>query len=649
MGQFVTGNGFTGTIGGNITVYGTAERQTITVADVAGTVTFDPSFNKGGDTIVLAKSAASYTIAQSGSTVVLSDGDSRIIIPVGTIANTIQFSDGDRTLLFSGGVKIGSQAVTTTAATITATGTTKSTLAADAATQAARLILSEERASVGGNVTVYGTAGVEGVSLLSGGNITFDPSFNKGGDTIVFAKSAESYSAQRSGSSVLIKDGVSTISIPVGTVGLTADFNSDKRTIVFSNGDFKVGKDVATTTFSNLSKVVLSSAILSAPIQIKGIVIERPFTVSNDVYRFDFSLDQFYLANGIFSITPSYFPVNGTDQTKYVPEFAYRLGAELTATKVASVISTQHPRDVVVADFNGDGVEDVYIADHGYDAQPFAGGQSKLLFGSASGFADATQSLPQKLEFNHSATAADIDKDGDIDIFVGNLAWQDSMKDPYFLINDGRGKFTERYIFEAGFNARRYTSSLLFDLDRDGSPELILGGDNAPSVIMKYVDGIFRLSQTLSGPTNRVKTSVLTGDLDGDGDIEIVFSSTSYDPFYEGTQIEIYEQNNGKFVLNETFSRTVVSETNWNKNLYLTDINRDGKLDLISTGRETKILLNDGASFVIDKTVLPLEQFVSVVEMWDINSDGRLDLVYTQRLPNSPPNIQSVGVFVMLG
>ena len=163
MGRLITGAGYTGTIGGNITVYGTPERQTITVADVAGTVTFDPSFNKGGDTIVLGKSAASYTIAQSGSTVVLSDGDSRIIIPVGTTANAIQFSDGDRALIFDGGVKIGSQTVTTTAATITATGTTKSTLAADAATQAARLVLSEESASVGGNVMVYGTAGVESV------------------------------------------------------------------------------------------------------------------------------------------------------------------------------------------------------------------------------------------------------------------------------------------------------------------------------------------------------------------------------------------------------------------------------------------------------------------------------------------------------
>ena len=243
MGRLITGAGYTGTIGGNITVYGTPERQTITVADVAGTVTFDPSFNKGGDTIVLGKSAASYTIAQSGSTVVLSDGDSRIIIPVGTVANTVQFSDGDRTLLFSGGVKIGSQTVTTTAATITATGTTKSTLAADAATQAARLVLSEESASVGGNVMVYGTAGVESVSVVGKGKVTFDPSFNKGGDTVAFSDPASRFSATKAGSSVTLTNGQTSAVLPVGTVGLDVNFASDERSLKFANGAFLLGKD----------------------------------------------------------------------------------------------------------------------------------------------------------------------------------------------------------------------------------------------------------------------------------------------------------------------------------------------------------------------------------------------------------------------
>jgi hypothetical protein len=274
MGRFITGAGYAGTIGGNITVFGTSERQIISVADVAGTVTFDPSFNKGGDTIVLAKSAAAYTINQSGSTVVLSDGDSRIVIPLGIVASTIQFSDGDRTLLFSGGVKIGSQVVTATAATVTAEGTAKSTLAADAAAQAARLVLNGESAWVGGNATVYGSAGVENVSIVGAGKITFDPSFNRGGDTVSFSASAQRFSATKSASSVSLTHGQTNVVLPIGIVGLDVIFAGDARTLKFSNGAFLLGADtLAASGATSLSaKTIVSQSfekVVSASLDAK--------------------------------------------------------------------------------------------------------------------------------------------------------------------------------------------------------------------------------------------------------------------------------------------------------------------------------------------------------------------------------------------
>ena len=80
---------------------------------------------------------------------------------------------------------------------------------------------------------------------------------------------------------------------------------------------------------------------------------------------------------------------------------------------------TQAPRSSVIDDFNGDGVNDIFIADHGVDHDPFPGYQNSLILSAPNGkFINATSNLPQILDFTHGATSADIDSDGDIDLFV---------------------------------------------------------------------------------------------------------------------------------------------------------------------------------------------------------------------------------------
>jgi hypothetical protein len=69
--------------------------------------------------------------------------------------------------------------------------------------------------------------------------------------------------------------------------------------------------------------------------------------------------------------------------------------------KTSQIISgpipqTIHPRKIVIADFNGDGKPDIFIADHGYDVAPFPGAQSTLILSTPDGhYVDATANLPQ--------------------------------------------------------------------------------------------------------------------------------------------------------------------------------------------------------------------------------------------------------------
>lgn len=46
---------------------------------------------------------------------------------------------------------------------------------------------------------------------------------------------------------------------------------------------------------------------------------------------------------------------------------------------IVGIDSLVHPRDYIAADFNGDGKEDLFVADHGTDVSPFPGGKTEFL------------------------------------------------------------------------------------------------------------------------------------------------------------------------------------------------------------------------------------------------------------------------------
>ena len=83
---------------------------------------------------------------------------------------------------------------------------------------------------------------------------------------------------------------------------------------------------------------------------------------------------------------------------------------------------TEHGRQILVADFNGDHRSDIFVADHGYDGPPFPGHPNALALSTPQGkLVDASANLPPESGFSHSAAAADVNRDGSVDLYVGNL------------------------------------------------------------------------------------------------------------------------------------------------------------------------------------------------------------------------------------
>ena len=97
-------------------------------------------------------------------------------------------------------------------------------------------------------------------------------------------------------------------------------------------------------------------------------------------------------------------------------------------------------KGIVIADFNGDNKNDLFVADFGPDFSPYPGSPNRLFLKNGSGKLEekTATNLPVNLDGSYQASAADIDNDGDIDIFITGYDSTSPFVN-YFLINDGTG------------------------------------------------------------------------------------------------------------------------------------------------------------------------------------------------------------------
>ena len=103
-------------------------------------------------------------------------------------------------------------------------------------------------------------------------------------------------------------------------------------------------------------------------------------------------------------------------------------------------VGVEHARQFLVADFNGDGADDLFVADHGYDADPFPGQPNLLLLSSGGKLNDVTASnMSTVSSYSHGAADGDLNGDGCIDLFVNNSR---NRWDERLWLNDCAGKFT---------------------------------------------------------------------------------------------------------------------------------------------------------------------------------------------------------------
>jgi hypothetical protein len=195
---------------------------------------------------------------------------------------------------------------------------------------------------------------------------------------------------------------------------------------------------------------------------------------------------------------------------------------------------------------------------------------------------NATANLPQQVDFTHSAATADIDGDGDLDLFVGNL------EGVQIWLNDGTGRFT----IAPGRLPRQqisgvYTTGHFADVNRDGKPDLILGGDASEqdsAVLLNDGMGFFSRLPNAMPPKPLASTAnvvnIKSTDLNGDGFPDLLVAATK--SVYRGRWIQVLINNGNGTFRDETATRLPQSDNNedWIKFLELRDLDGDGDLDI---------------------------------------------------------------------
>ena len=279
-----------------------------------------------------------------------------------------------------------------------------------------------------------------------------------------------------------------------------------------------------------------------------------------------------------------------------------------------------HPREVLMADFDGDGNNDFFIADHGYDAPPFPGWHNQLLLWTADGYLDATDRLPaDPTGFTHNAAVGDIDGDGDVDILVANRGG-DWIDGPYFLMNDGGGRFaaeTDRLPDSVNEESIRWPWAVqLADLDGDGHLDLIAGASGVADehlvgdksfVVWGSLAGAYRDEDvTLLATPGFVAAygggeviSTAVHDFNADGRPDILLggyddgSTRRGGPPWRGLQMLV--NRGGRVFVDETRRRfgqsAWLAGEGWHVEHRFFDFNGDGTVDILPQG----VSVNQGA------------------------------------------------------
>ena len=244
---------------------------------------------------------------------------------------------------------------------------------------------------------------------------------------------------------------------------------------------------------------------------------------------------------------------------------------------------------VVIADVNGDGVQDVIISDG-----DSADGGVRVLLNDGHGNLSADVSYASAVGSGAgpvSVTAADLNGDGFPDLITANgTAGTVSV-----LLNQGDGSFAAPVSFAAGTDP---VAVAVADLNGDGFPDLVVADFESNSVQVLLSDGRGGFAAPLAHSVGAAPVAVTLSDVDGDGKVDAAVVDRD-----DNTAGILLGLGDGSFAA-ASFIGTG-AQPGW---LTAQDLNGDGRPDLVTANYSDgsiSVFTNTGGGFVSSQTVFP--------------------------------------------
>ncbi|HEY8227553.1 MAG TPA: VCBS repeat-containing protein [Pyrinomonadaceae bacterium] len=275
--------------------------------------------------------------------------------------------------------------------------------------------------------------------------------------------------------------------------------------------------------------------------------------------------------------------------------------------------SAETSANVSIGDLNGDGFPDLVLAKGRH--WPLI---DRVLLNDGHGRFPIAHNLGDVADRSYSVTLADLDRDGDLDVVVGN----DASDPKRVYANDGKANFHLLTTF--GHPEWPTRNATVADLNQDGLPDIIVANrtdDSRGSNFVCFNKGKGQFGADCLAFSHESATTITPADVNGDGLIDLIV------PHRDGGQSYVYvNEGKGRFGKQIPFGPKDATI----RMAQAADLNRDGRLDIVVIDERRGAFICFGQlsmSFSEPVAIGSTGLMPYALSVADLNRDGFIDVI----------------------